>query len=162
MRKAELTCCVWLLGASGLYSWGSPVSCAHRRGFSLPRTLGSCHSCVGTGTQPWVLPYKTRCCYRAICFGDQDVVVLVPSPVQSRWNRVAVGAGSSSSRCSWWVLFFSSVFGCFEGAMDNGRGVLVVDICPFAGFLCFWLFYICQFWGVNAPVELLGDVWCSP
>lgn len=104
VRKAELTCCVWLLGASGLYSRGSPMSCAHRRGFSLPRT--HCHSCVGTGTQPWVLPYKTRCCYRAICFGDQDVVVLVPSPVQSRWNCVAVGAGSSSSRCSWWVIFF--------------------------------------------------------
>lgn len=58
--------------------------------------------------------------------------------------------------------FFFHLFGCFEGAMDNRRGVLVVDICPFAGFLCFWLFYICQFWGVNAPVELLGDVWCSP
>lgn len=149
---------MWLPRASGPYSRGGPMSCAHRRGFSLPRT--HCHSCVGTGTQLWVLPYKTGCCYGAVCFGDQDVI-LVPRPVQSRWNRVAVGAGGSS-RCSWWVLFFSCVFGCFDGEMDNRRGVLVVDICPFAGFLCLWLFYICQFWGINAPVELLGDVWRSP
>lgn len=105
VRRAELTCPVWLPRASGLYSQGAPMSCTHRRGFSLP--WAHCHSCVSTDTQPWVLPCKTGCCYKAICFGHQDGVIFVPSPTQSRWNRVAIGAGSS--RCSWWVLL---LFGC--------------------------------------------------
>lgn len=158
VRRAELACWVWLPGASVLCSWNGPMSCTHRRGVSLP--WAHCHSCVGTGTQPWVLPYKMGYFYEPSALGTRVWWSLSPAPLRLggiMWPLVLAAADVPGG-----CFFFLAVFECFVGAVDNGRGVLIVHICPFAGFLCLWLFCICHFLGVNAPVELLGDAWWSP
>lgn len=130
------------------------MSCAHRRGFSLP--WAHCHSCAGTGTQPWVLPYKMGYCNEAICSGYQNVVVLVLSLTQTRWNhwrwqqRVFL-----VDAFSFWLCLFCGCNGQWKRSLD-------CSYLPICRVLVSLVVLYVPIFGVNAPVELLGDAWCSP